>query len=70
MTNYVDIINKYITWYKDCYIEVRNEPIYNLPIFVLVDERLKTEYPIYFVDSIISTFRLLGVTRLCYQNRA
>lgn len=64
--NYVDIISKYMTWYKDVVIEVINEPVYGLPILKATDTRMNTTYNIYYVDDILSVFRWIGQTRKAY----
>ena len=63
MTNYTDIICKYLAWYKDAHIEVVNESIYNLPILRLFDDRMGTQFTIYNVSQITRVFRDLGAWR-------
>ena len=61
--NYVDIIMKYMTWYKDITVRIENETTYNLPIMYIHDDKLNNDYPVYFVESILSTFKLIGLDR-------
>lgn len=66
MTNYTDIICKYLTWYKDAHVEVVNEPVYNLPILRVFDDRMGTQFTIYKVSQITQVFRDLGAWRKAY----
>lgn len=66
MTNYPDIICKYLTYYKDTHVEVVNEPVYNLPILRVFDDRMGTQFTIYKVSQITQVFRDLGALRKAY----
>ena len=65
MTNYVDIINKYMTWYKGINIEVK---MFNRSTYLIVrDTVMETTYKPYTVDELIKTFSTIGKTRVAWM---
>lgn len=61
--NYVDIICKYLTWYKDVRVEVEHESVFGLPVLRVYDDILGNCFTIYSVDQITRTFRDIGSWR-------
>ena len=67
-TNYVDIINKYMTWYKGIEIEVK---MFNRSTYLVVyDTIMGTTYKPYTVDKLLKTFATIGKTRVAYLGKA
>lgn len=71
MTDYVDLINKCLTWYKDVHIEVVNEEVYQLPILRVFDDWMKTQHDILYVSAsdILRVFHIIGINRISYTNK-
>lgn len=65
-TNYVDIICKYLTWYKQVRVEVEHEEVYGLPILRVYDDLMHTQFNVYYVNQIPSIFKAIGIWRLGY----
>lgn len=69
-TNWVDIIKKYMTWYKDLEITIETDALYHTePILCITDLWMDTKYRIYWVEDICRNFKLIGLTRLTYMGR-
>ena len=64
--NYVDIICKYLTWYKQVRVEVEHEELFGLPILRVYDDLMGTRFTIYKVADITKVFNDLGRWRLAY----
>ena len=64
-TNYVDIICKYLTWYKNVRVEVEHEEVFGLPILRVYDDLMGNSFTIYKACQITEVFRDLGIWRLC-----
>ena len=63
--NYIDIINKYMTWYKGINIEVK---MFNRSTYLIVrDTIMGTTYKPYTVDELLKTFSTIGKTRVAYM---
>ena len=69
-TNWVDIITKYMTWYKDLEITIETDALkHTEPILCITDLWMGTKYRIYWVEDIIRNFKLIGLTRLSYTGK-
>lgn len=65
-TDYVNVICKYMTWYKDLEINVITDSLYHTqPLLEVTDKWLGEKYCIFWVEDIPRIFKLIGLTRLC-----
>lgn len=61
MTNYTDIVNKYMTWYKGVTVEVK---MFNRSTYLILrDTKTGATYKPYTVDELLKVFRTIGKTR-------
>ena len=64
MTNYADIVAKYMTWYKGINVEVK---MFNRSTYlILCDTLTGATYKPYTIDELIRTFKNIGSTRIAY----
>lgn len=69
-TNYVDIIMKYMTWYKDLEITIETDALYHTePILCIHDLWMDTYHRVYWVEDIVRAFKAIGITRIAWANK-